>query len=81
MFVQAMKKQPIQTLLMAIIILVFMLMMVQVCRRDTQVEKLGYLEKLFGSGKEDPPSNSAINSTAGNGVRQSVSWKTAVPVK
>ena len=37
--IKAMKKQPTQTLLMASIILVFILLIVQVLRRDPQVNK------------------------------------------
>jgi hypothetical protein len=54
--IKAMKKQPTQTLLMASILLVFILLMVQVLRRDERVEKLDFLKKLFGLDKDDPSS-------------------------
>jgi hypothetical protein len=41
--IKAMKKKPTQTLLMMSIILVFVMVMVQVCCRDPQVEKLDRL--------------------------------------
>ena len=84
--IKAMKKKPTQTLLMAIIILVFILVNFQVCRRDTQVEKLDFLKKgvslltrfsdflkkLFDLKKEDPP-NSSGSTASGSTASSSFS--------
>ena len=71
--IKAMKKQPTQTLLMSIIILVFILAIVQVLRRDPQVEKLDWLKNLFGLGEETNSSSSTGNgsSSTGNGSSSS----------
>jgi hypothetical protein len=50
--IKAMKKQPAQTLLMASILLVFICLIVEVLRRDERVEKLDFIKKLFGLGKD-----------------------------
>ena len=60
--IKAMNKQPTQTLLMSIIILVFILVIVQLLRRDPQVEKLDWLKNLFGLG-DDTNSSSSSSST------------------
>ena len=66
--IKAMNKQPIQTLLMSIIILVFILVIVQLLRRDPQVEKLDWLKNLFGFGEETNNSNSSstVNDSTAN---------------
>jgi hypothetical protein len=74
--IKAMKKQPTQTLLMMSILLVFVMMMVQVCRRDPQVEKLDFLKNLFGLGK-DPPKSTAISTTSSTARSTARSGSTA----
>ena len=75
--VKAMRKKPIQTLLMISIFFVFILMIFKVIRYDPKVEKLDFLKNLFGMGEETNSSSSSSTVTCtGNKVLDNGGCKT-----
>ena len=75
--VKAMRKKPIQTLLMISIFFVFILMIFEVIRYDPKVEKLDFLKNLFGMGEETNSSSSSSTVTCtGNKVLDNGGCKT-----